>query len=406
MSPTNAEPPQPIAQRLAAARKARGLTQEQAAAHLGCSRPTLIAIEKGTRPAKPEEIVTLAEFYGRSVHDIVKPHAPVVELQPHLRAAIDASRVEVDVLDETILLFQRFAEDYCELERIVGAEPVTSYPPEVSLRGARQLVALAESAAVRERHRLYLGDQPILSLRDLLETDVGIRIFCLPMPSAIAGLYAFVADLGHCILINLKHPQDRRRFTLAHEYAHFMCDRHKPGIDYLSREGKKPSNEKFADAFAAGFLMPETSVRRRFLDVTASTGDFQVADLCRLSTMYGVSVQAMALRLEQFSLIPRGSWDFLVEKDFKPSKARGELDLLPPRIESEDPFPQRYKHLAVLAFRQEKITEGQLMEFLRCGRVDAREIVEESLSRRDLGEAGLERMLHMPFERSLLTRTS
>ncbi len=42
-----------LGQRLVSARKARGVTQNHAADHLGCSRPTLIAIEKGTRSAKP-----------------------------------------------------------------------------------------------------------------------------------------------------------------------------------------------------------------------------------------------------------------------------------------------------------------------------------------------------------------
>ena len=44
--------PKLLGQRLAEARKARGVTQEDAAKHLECSRPILIAIEKGTRPAE------------------------------------------------------------------------------------------------------------------------------------------------------------------------------------------------------------------------------------------------------------------------------------------------------------------------------------------------------------------
>lgn len=53
-----------VAARLLEARKAAGLTQQEAAAQLGVSRPTLIAIEKGTRQTKPEELVKLAALYG------------------------------------------------------------------------------------------------------------------------------------------------------------------------------------------------------------------------------------------------------------------------------------------------------------------------------------------------------
>ena len=56
--------PRIVGQRLAEARKSRGMTQEAAAGHLGLSRPTFIAIEKGDRAAKRVEIIKLAALYG------------------------------------------------------------------------------------------------------------------------------------------------------------------------------------------------------------------------------------------------------------------------------------------------------------------------------------------------------
>ncbi len=44
--------------------------------------------------------------------------------------------------------------------------------------------------------------------------------------------------------------------------------------------------------------MPATSVRRRFNQIVNESGDFQIADLCRLSHFYNASVEAMTLRLE------------------------------------------------------------------------------------------------------------
>lgn len=396
--------PKVLGQRLAQARSARGRTQEEAAAHLGCSRPTLIAIEKGTRRAKPDEIVRLAAFYGRSVHEIVRPGAPDVELAPHLRAAVDESRSDAGELNEAIEQLQRFADDYRQLERLVGARPVENYPPQVELRRGLRVAECAEAAASRERLRLYLGDQPIPNLRELLESDVGLRVFCWGIPSAVAGMYAYVADLGYCVLINSKHPLERRRFSLAHEYGHFLCNRHKPGVDYISPRRRKPRSESFADAFAASFLMPATGLRRHFVDIATSTGDFQVADLCRLSVLYGASAHAMTLRLEQIGLIPAGTWDYLCESEFRPAAAKRELSASWAGSESQKPYPERYKYLAVQAFCQEKITEGQLAHFLRCDRVRARETVTECLSCSDVGPEGDESVLHMPFEASLLKK--
>ena len=74
MPQPNALDPRIVGQRIAEARKARGKTQEEVADFLGCSRPTYIAIEKGDRPAKSEEVVKLASYLGRKVHEIVRPH--------------------------------------------------------------------------------------------------------------------------------------------------------------------------------------------------------------------------------------------------------------------------------------------------------------------------------------------
>ncbi|MGA2258680.1 MAG: ImmA/IrrE family metallo-endopeptidase [Thermoguttaceae bacterium] len=107
-------------------------------------------------------------------------------------------------------------------------------------------------------------------------------------------------------MVNRKQPAQRRRASMLHEYGHLIVDRYKPGIDYLNMPGRKPANERFAEAFALGFLMAANAVRQRFHEIVAATKDFQVADLFRLSHFFFVSVEAMALRLEQLALIPKG----------------------------------------------------------------------------------------------------
>jgi Zn-dependent peptidase ImmA (M78 family)/transcriptional regulator with XRE-family HTH domain len=391
-----------LGQRLADARKARGVTQEDAAEFLGCSRPTLIAIEKGTRPAKPEEVMKLAGFYGRSVHELVRPGEPVADLRPHLRGVPRRATDAAGEIDRAIGELQRFAEDYRELEVAMSAPLASNYPPEVKLTSRIDVAGLAEDVAVRERQRLGLGDQPVINLRSILESDVGLRIFYGDLPSAVAGMYAFVADLGGCILVNRKHPPERRRASMVHEYGHLLVDRYRPGIDYLVFEGRKPSNERFAETFAMSLLMPATSIRRRFNEVVSTTGDFQVADLCRLSHMYFVSVEAMALRLEGLGLIPRGTRDYLKEERFEVRKAAKILEL-PGHPVSDAPYPERYKFLAVQAYEQGKLSEGQLARLLRCDPVAARGIVAECLTVRDVTDDGRLEMRRMNFQDSLLS---
>lgn len=394
--------PRTLGQRIAEARKARGVTQEDVAAFLGCSRPTYIAIEKGDRLAKADEIVKLASYFGRKIHELVRPGEPVIDLQPHLRAV--AERMKKGDRNELLVAIdelQRLAEDYGDLERIINAPLRLNYPPEVKLTPRTDVVQLAESVAVQERRRLGLGDQPIIELRRTLEWDVGIRIFYWALPSAVAGMYAYASDLGCCILVNRKHPPERRRVSMLHEYGHLIVNRYSPGIDYLSGSGRKPANERFAEAFALSFLMPESSLRQRFHDIVTTTQDFQVADLCRLCHFYFVSVEAMTLRLEQLGLIPKGTWQNMKESKFAPRQAAALLGLQP-QPTSDYPFPDRYMFLAVHAYEREAIGDSELAHYFRCDIVTAREIVAQAKTSREVEPSGEELQLRLDFQQSLL----
>lgn len=375
--------PRVIGRRFGEARKKKGITQEQAAQHLSCSRPTLIAIEKGERAASPEEIASLSGFYGVSVHEIVRPRQDAVQFRPHLRAAAEGLRVDSSEMEDAIGEFQRLAQNYHELEEITKAPLQRNYPAIVDLKSGIDPRVLAEDIADRERRRLGIGDEPSMHLRSILEEKVGLRIFYYPLPSSLAGMYAYDEVVGGCILVNLKHPPDRRRASLVHEYGHLIVDRFRPGVDLLEYKGRKPRNERFTESFSMAFLMPVRDVRQRFCDIVNRTGDFQVADLCWMANYYAVSVEALAFRLEDLELIPGGAIAYLKDEcAFKVREAQ-ELLGLRPGSESEGMLPGRYRLLAARAFRQGKISEGQLASFLRCDRVAAR----EAISRLEEGES-------------------
>lgn len=393
--------PKRLGQRLFEARQARGLTQQEAADYLQCSRPVLIAIEKGTRPPKPDEIVKLASLYGQTVHELVRPGEPVSDLRPHLHAAVNKVEPGNAEMEQAVKDLQQFAEKYHELETLMGMPMTSNYPPEVPLTDHVKVAALAEDIAIRERNRLGLGDQPVYGLRELLETDVGLRIMYGDLPSHIAGMYAYAGDVGCCVVVNRRHPPERRRASLAHEYGHVIVDRYSPGVDYLTYRGRKPVKERFAESLGMSFLMPTTSLRRRFNEIVSTKGDFQVADLCRLSHLYFVSVEAMVYRLQSLQLIPAGTLEHLRESRFEVRKAKGILEL-PERPETNGRYPDRYVYLAVHAYEQAKISEGQLAGFLSVDRVTAREIVERVSQTTNVKDDGSIEESRLPFQRSLL----
>lgn len=393
-----------LGERLAEARRTRGLTQLQAAEELSVARTTLTAIEKGTRRPRATELVSLARLYGRRVGDLVT--SPVTKgpgFVVQFRAARGASGTREVATTEDSLRFERWCDWYVELESLVGAPLPRRYPEPYNISDT-PLPEAAEEVAAAERNRLGLGDGPLGNLWSLLETDVGLRIFAMPMcDGRVSGMFVYDVELGGCIAVNANHPEERRRWTLAHEYAHFLTDRQRAEVT-ITRPNRRPTEqERFADAFAAAFLMPGHSLGGRFRAMSRAKpeGGATPADVLGLCHLYGVSFAAMMLRLEELRLLPANSYAKLQSLGFKPDKARAIIEL--PRSErAVRNFPARYEHLAALAFRNGDLSEGQLARMLTTDRIAALQRVDEIESEQEPGPEGEVRQLRLDLGANLV----
>ena len=139
----------------------------------------------------------------------------------------------------------------------------------------------------------------------------------VPVPvDAIAedllGLHVAEADLDGVsgllyparrqIVLNASDGADRKRFTLAHELGHWICqcvDAAEPQEVFCRAEdvGLEPAAkavEREANVFAAELLMPEDSVRSAWKNSW---------DIDRCATLLGVSGEAAHWRLFSFGLV-------------------------------------------------------------------------------------------------------
>ena len=368
--------PKVLGRRLQDARKARDLTQQQVADTLAVARTTITALEKGDRFIRPEELIRMARLYGRSINEFVGRQEPVADFAVQFRKAVLApnqTRDEEELAHAT-RDFERLCEDYLYLENLTGSVVGRQYPPQYQIGGIAPDSA-AEDVATAERNRLALGDGPILNLREILEYDTGLRVFYTRSPSRIAGMFVYTEELGGCIAINSRHPEERRRWSMAHEYGHFLTSRYRSEITRLGGYERVPPTERFADAFAHAFLMPASGLRRRFNETKRNSGGtVTTADVCRLANFYFVSMEAMVLRLEELRLLPRGTWDRLRDRGFKVREAQARLGL-DPTPHDDRQLPNRYRLLAVQAYEEERLTEGELARLLRVDRVTARRVV-------------------------------
>ena len=363
-----------LGEMLQQARKRCGMTQADAAKVIEAARTTIVAIEKGERRLRPNELIKLARAYGRAVSDFVRP-SPVLEpFQVQFRAAYQRSEEEEARIDPIIQRLEELCRNYLELERIVDAPLPRNYPQEYDVTGM-PIEAAAESIASAERQRLGLGDGPIPLLRDILEQSVGIRIFYLKMPAKYSEIYSYDEQIGGCMAINLDHYEERRRWSMAHGYLHFLAHRRKPVVDFEGQYQRIPESERLGEAFPKYFLMPSSGLLRRFNDMYRTHGKFTPTNLFTLAHYYGVSIEALGYRLEEMALLHSGTLERLRDRGLKVRKVQQELGL--EEIQQRtDVVPIHYQHLAIEALDQGLITEGRFADLLGVDRLEARRVAE------------------------------
>ncbi len=136
----------------------------------------------------------------------------------------------------------------------------------------------------------------------------GVTVVQQDLEDSVSGMLVIKDDHG-VIGVNQNHHPNRRRFTIGHELGHYVLHRKNAKVfvdaspvffrDIASSDGMQ-SQEIAANAFAAELLMPEAAVREyvgnQLVDV------YDDATIRRLAARFGVSVQAMTIRLIRLEL--------------------------------------------------------------------------------------------------------
>jgi Zn-dependent peptidase ImmA (M78 family)/DNA-binding XRE family transcriptional regulator len=368
--------PHALAEALRKARKAWGLTQADAAKVIGAARTTITAIEKGERQVKADELIALAQAYGRQVSDFVRPRPAIESFRDRFKTVPHPLGPDDEWVNADIDAFEEICRNYLELEKLTGTTLSKDYPLPYDIEGIDPEAA-AEDVATAERNRLGLGEAPIPNLREVLEVDVGLRIFNLPIrPREYASFYLFSDDLGGSIALNAQDTEERQLKSLAQQYGHFLAYRFRPAILADNFYERRPERRRFVENFAEHFLMPSSSLKRRFNSLRRSNRSVTAAELGVLSHYYGVSLADLTRRFEALNLLPSGVWDRISEGGYKIREETAEYTVEVVAA-LDNRLPIRYRYLAILAYDKGSISEGQLAGFLGTDRLQARRMAEE-----------------------------
>lgn len=153
----------------------------------------------------------------------------------------------------------------------------------------------------------YMGDEPVEPEKILHALNVDYSEE--PLPAGQSGYIQSLGDGRFRVVVNSNESPQRRRFTAAHELAHYMLHR-----DLLSQHGQmnrhidclfdgdachdRPSplhqrHEVQANKLAARIIMPASRIRHY---------EAQGESVAELAQRFGVSVAAMEIRFKTLGL--------------------------------------------------------------------------------------------------------
>jgi Zn-dependent peptidase ImmA (M78 family)/DNA-binding XRE family transcriptional regulator len=286
-----------IGLRVKAARESRPWTQDQLAEGLRLNdRQSVSDIENGKRALKPDELLALTDLLDRDLEFFIDPFVVEGEAQFSWRAHPDMAANGLDG-------FEAKAGQWIGLLRWLRAQqdkPVSALKQTLRLSVASSY----EDAQQRGEDlaaQLDLGVIPAESLIDKVEKQLDIPVLFVDMDEArgeqlISGATCHLEQMG-AILINRKEGEPRRFYDLAHELFHAltweaMKPTHRETNDPWSRKVRSKI-ERLADHFAAGLLMPRSSLEK----LIPSDRKEDVAHLRTVAELLHVSTNALGWRL-------------------------------------------------------------------------------------------------------------
>ena len=147
---------------------------------------------------------------------------------------------------------------------------------------------------LRERYRRVFAGEELPVPVDAIAGD----LLGLHVEEDEIGCSGLLVPAERCVVLNAAEPPARRRFTLAHEVGHWVCqvlEGHRAPLycrDVDVSEAADRQLEREANVFAAELLMPKPAVREAWS-----------GSIPECAQMFGVSEEAMHWRLFNIGLV-------------------------------------------------------------------------------------------------------
>jgi Zn-dependent peptidase ImmA (M78 family)/transcriptional regulator with XRE-family HTH domain len=349
--------------KLRQARIARARTLAEAAATIGLEPADIEAIERGERLVGGSDFEKLCKLYGRDAALFFSPNDPGVQVAQAMtrisRGTADEAQIDAAV-SRCLQAYYALAA----LKRICRIEPSASRGIRATLpETPGEAYAQGVKAAAAERGRLGLGTIAPADPWQLVQGQ-GIDVCYSSLPAEISGLMLSQTGSAPFVVLNEREPAVRWTFSLAHEYAHVLLDRHELAGTISRKDQDTTLREIRANAFASSFLVPTGGIKAYLAEEgrLAQRKTDQVVirpdDVLALAGRFAVSREAILHQLRRMRYVDeRQSVDLM--RDIK-SIWKGGF----PIVDMHYRIRARILDLAAQAYRTSEMTDERLAEYL------------------------------------------
>lgn len=344
-----------IGRRIKEERSRLKLTQDELIrdAQLDWDRQTLGQVENGDRDIKAWELAKISAVLRLDMTSFFpsdrKATQPTVlwRQQPENHERLEAE-------------FVRLCKDYKFVEELnhVDVNGFRTFPKKgIDLKSFKYRDAYALAEEIRDE--LSLGDYPASSLVKTLEEKYGLKFFFDGLDEK-ASAASSVSEYGACIVISASEPAWRQHFSIAHELFHIATWSSALIEQVKNNKELWDHNERLANSFAAGLLVPAETLRRE-IRLLARENKLNDAGMVSIARQFGVSLDALLWRMVNLHLIQQE----VVERLF----ANEQLRAIDRESREETPrpfyFSGRFVRLAYLAYENGEISRGRLAKMFK-----------------------------------------
>jgi Zn-dependent peptidase ImmA (M78 family)/transcriptional regulator with XRE-family HTH domain len=289
-----------IGQRIRIEREIKGISLDILAKDLEWDIRDLMAIEEGEREIEPWELNEISKYLQVDV-DMLMGNAESLE-SPYVlwreKPLQNKKLLEARFLNE--------CDNYLWIEQVVSssqehASLVFEELPKRKINLSKFHLSDAYQFAEDIRKSLVLGDFPATQLLAVLEDRYGVK-FIVDNDEIQSSAACSRSEKGCFIFINGHHPEPRQYFSIAHELFHLITWDEEMLESVEANPNMHDKNEKLANAFAAGLLIPQEKVR---IEIGRICPDRSItaSDVIALAEQFQVSKDAMLYRIKNINLI-------------------------------------------------------------------------------------------------------